>query len=31
MFLQENMNNDMLQALLIALEQQQHFDTYMKQ
>ena len=31
MFLQKNKNNDMLQALLIALEQQQHFDTYMKQ
>ena len=26
MFLQESMNNDMLQALLVALQQQQHFD-----
>ena len=26
MFLQESMNNDMLQALLVASQQQQHFD-----
>ena len=26
MFLQESMNNDMFQALLVASQQQQHFD-----
>ena len=26
MFLQQSMNNDMLQALLVALQQQQRFD-----
>ena len=26
MFLQESVNNDMLQALLVALQQQQHLD-----
>ena len=26
MFLKESMNNDMLQALLVASQQQQHFD-----
>ena len=26
MFLQENMNNDILQALLVAPQQHQHFD-----
>ena len=25
-FLQESINNDMLQALFVALQQQQHFD-----